>query len=97
MMTKKTIDDTAIKAATDLEEEYFYIVKEDGGQHRVLKNDKTIEDFNDAHAIIWGEHEAALISGGYLTIPVPVVTRDLPAEIDALKSRLDKIETPEAR
>ena len=95
-MDKKTIDDTAIKDATDLEAEYFDTVSDGAGHRRVIKKDKTIEDFNAAHAIIWRKHEDDLIDGGYLVVPVPVVTRNLQAEIDALKSRLDKIDTTEA-
>ena len=95
-MDKKEIDDTAIQAATGLEAEYFDVVVDGIGHRRILKKDKTIEGFNAAHAIIWRNHEDALISSGYLVVPVPVVTRDLTAEIDALKARLDKIETTEA-
>jgi len=96
-MTKKEIDDTALQAAIDLEEEYFDTVIDGVGLRRAIKKGKTLEDFNDAHAIIWRNHEATLINEGYLIPRVePEPPRDIAAEIDAIKSRLDKVETTEA-
>jgi len=93
METKESIDAIALTAHTALEAEYFDVVPDGAGQHRVLKEGKTIDNFNAAHAIIWREHENALIASGYLEPPVePEPSRDLAAELDALKARVDSIE-----
>ncbi len=44
-------------------------------------------DFDAEHGTNWDELEAELITEGYREAPVP--ERDLPAEVDALRTRLD--------
>ena len=98
MTAKIEIDNTALTEAQALEDEYFVIVKEDGGQHRELKKDKYIADFNAAHAVIWHNHETALIANGYMDVPVEMEpTRDLAAELDALKTKVDTLEATNER
>ena len=50
------------------------------------KHELTKEEFDIRHGQIWGDMEAELIAGGYLTLPEP--ERDLAAEIDDLKAEL---------
>jgi len=90
-MTKEEIDAKYTGQANELEAEYFDII--DSGlpsQQRQLKVDKSIEEFNLRHGEIWHNHEAELIAEGYLKPPEPM--RDLEAEIDDLKARIQKLE-----
>jgi len=48
------------------------------------------EDFDSSHGAIWASMEDELISEGYRTIPEP--PRDLIAEIDELKAKVEMLE-----
>ena len=50
----------------------------------------TKEQFDLQHGQIWADMEAELIAGGFITPPTP--PRDLEAEIDAIKARIEKLE-----
>ena len=89
-MTKDEIDTKYLDQANQLEAEFFDIVLDGVGQRRVLKEGKSIEEFNLKHGEIWRNHEAELIAGGYLTLPKP--PRNLEAEIDVLKTEIEKLE-----
>ena len=98
-MEKMDIDQKYIDQANQLEAEYFDIVYETDneekvvGQHRELKEGKSIDEFNQRHADIWRGHEAELIAEGFMKSPVPPEPkRDLAAEIDDIKSRLAQLE-----
>jgi len=89
-MLRETLDNEALRQIAALEEEYFIIVDEGiPTQRRVLREGKTLEDFNVHHADIWRTHEDSLIANGYIDAsqPAPPI-RDLAAEIDALKTEL---------
>ena len=90
MADRKEIDQRHLDQANALEAEFFDIVPDGVGQRRVLKEGKSIEEFNLKHSEIWRNHEAELIAGGYLTLPKP--PRNLEAEIDVLKTRIEKLE-----
>ena len=94
-MTKNGIDKKYLSQANTLEAEFFNII--DFGkpsQHRILKEDQTIQDFNQRHGEIWRNHEAELIAEGFMEVPIPPEpTRNLIAEIDDLKARIEKLET----
>lgn len=98
MLTKTEIDQKYIAQASQLEAEFFDIVEEfvadkKVGQHRVLKADKSIAEFNQRHGEIWRNHEAELIAEGFLKPPIPPEpVRDLAAEIDDLKAKVEKLE-----
>ena len=66
-MTKEEIDKKYLGQANQLEAEFFNII--DRGlpsQHRVLRDGKSIEEFNRRHGEIWRNHEAGLIANGFL-------------------------------
>jgi len=72
MISKQEIDKKYLDQANALEAEFFDIVDQGlPSQHRVLKLGKTIEDFNLAHGLIWRNHEAELIAGGFMEAPIP--------------------------
>ena len=50
----------------------------------------TKEQFALQHGKIWNDMEAELIAKGYLKLPEPV--KDLAAEIDSLKAKIEKLE-----
>jgi len=60
------------------------------GQHRELKPDKSMDEFNQRHAQIWQNHEAELIAEGYLIPREP--SRDLAFEVNQLETRLAALE-----
>lgn len=93
-MTKEQIDQKYLDQANQLEAEFFDIVDEGlPSQHRMLKADKTIEDFNLQHGDIWKAHEAELIAEGFIEAPIPPEPgRDLAAEIDEVKARVEELE-----
>lgn len=77
---KEDIDQKYLKQANKLEAEFFNIVNEfnsEGikiGQHRKLKDGKSIDDFNKRHVEIWRNHEQELIDKGHLE-PAPEIYR----------------------
>ena len=77
MPTEKEIKDTHKQLHDNLSEDYY--------QNKLMSK----EDFDYYHGQNWDDMEAKLIVEGHLTRPEP--TRDLAAEIDELKARLDKI------
>ena len=93
-MLREELDQKYIEQANQLEGEFFGIVDEGlPNQHRVLKAGKLIDEFNQRHSKIWHNHEAGLITGGFIIARVPPEpSRDLLAEIDELKSRLATLE-----
>ena len=50
----------------------------------------TKEQFDLQHGKVWADMEAELIAGGFI-LP-PILPRDLEAEIDDLKARIEKLE-----
>lgn len=93
-MTKQEIDEKYLIQASQLEAEFFDIVDEGlPNQHRELRAGKLLDDFNLAHGQIWKEHEAELISNGFMKAPIPPEPeRDLVTEIDELKARVEQLE-----
>ena len=68
---KEEIDQKYIEQANTLEAEFFDIILElkDGkviGQHRELKPDKSLDEFNTLHGEIWHNHELELIENGFI-------------------------------
>ena len=94
MPTKDEIDRKYIDWANALEANYFNIIDEGlPTQYRVLKEGKSIDDFNQEHGKIWRSHQAELISEGFMEVPSPPEpVRDLAAEIDDLKTRVELLE-----
>ena len=91
-MEKKTIDQRYLDQANTLEVEFFDIVPDGAGQRRVLKEGKSIGEFNLKHGEIWRNHEAELIARGFMEPPVePGPIRDLAQEIDALREEVEKL------
>lgn len=67
VMTKEEIDNKYLKLHDDLEREFFDIVDEGlPSQHRMLKLGKSIEEFNLRHSEIWRDHEAELVTQGFI-------------------------------
>ena len=90
---RKEIDQKYIDQANALEAEFFRIVhKGKPQQHRALKQGKTIQEFNQRHGKIWKAHQTELIAEGFMKPPPPPKpARDLEAEIDELRARLNDI------
>ncbi len=79
-MTREKIDKKALNSADALEHEFFRFIKETyeigktkkgvpiilEASHRELKENKTILEFNQRHALIWKQHEESLFEEGYL-------------------------------
>ena len=78
MSTEAEIRAKYKKLHDDLTERYYQ-------RHELTK-----EEFDLQHGKIWADMEAELIAGGYLTISPP--PRNLEAEIDELKKRVERIE-----
>ncbi len=95
MRTKIEIDNDYINQANTLEAEFFDVIDlNKPTQHRVLKVGKSLDEFDQRHSTIWENHIAELRQRGFLKPPPePVVRRDLYAEIDDLKARIEKLET----
>ena len=93
MAGRKEIDQRHLDQANALEAEFFDIINEGlPTQHRVLKEGKSIDEFNQKHGNIWRNHEAELIARGFMEPPVePEPIRDLAQEIDALKEEVEKL------
>ena len=93
-MLKAQIDQKHLNQHNTLEAEFFRIVNEGlPNQHRLLKAGKSQQDFDAQHGQIWRNHEAELIAEGYMKEPVPPKPpRDLVAEIDELKAKIEKSE-----
>lgn len=93
-MIKEEVTQKYLDQANALEAEFFDIVDErKPEQHRVLKNGKSLEEFNQRHGEIWRACEAELIAEGFMEAPVkPELVRDLSAELDELKGRMVKME-----
>ena len=92
-MKRKEIDKKYLSQANNLEVEFFDIVEKGlPNQHRVLKTGKIEAEFNQRHGEIWRSHESQLIAEGFLEAPKPPEpTRDLGAEVDALKLEIKKL------
>lgn len=68
-----------------------YKVLHDDLSNRYYKNHElSKEEFDTQHGKIWTDMEAELIAEGYITPPEPA--RDLAAEIDVLKVKVDELE-----
>lgn len=91
-MDKTQINEKYLAQATALEAEYFNVIPDGKGTKRVLKEGKTIEAFNSAHAIIWKNHQTEL---GIVRPPAPVI--NVKAEIQNIKSKLALIEAELAK
>ena len=93
-MKRKEIDKKYLSQANNLEVEFFDIVEKGlPNQHRVLKTGKIEAEFNQRHGDIWKAHEAELITSGFMAAPSPPEpVRDLAAELDDLKARIEKME-----
>ena len=93
MADRKEIDQRHLDQANALEAEFFDIIGEGlPSQLRVLKEGKSIDEFNQKHGNVWRNHEAELIAGGFMEAPVePEPIRDLAQEIDALKEEVEKL------
>ena len=93
MADRKEIDQRYLDQANTLEAEFFDIIDEGlPAQHRVLKEGKSTDEFNQKHGNIWRNHEAELIARGFMEPPVePEPIRDLAQEIDALKEEVEKL------
>lgn len=99
MGSKQEIDEMYLGLVGTLEADYFRIVFERNetggiiGQHRELRMGRSLEQFNELHGEIWGDHTAELIASGHLEPPVEIpLDRDLAAEIDELRSRIERLE-----
>ena len=94
METRKEIDQRYIDEANQLQAEFFDIA--DIGkpnQHRVLKGGKLLEEYNYRQGRIWQRHEGELLAKGFIEpIAEPEPVRDLTAEIDELKARVEELE-----
>ena len=93
-MDREEIDQKYIGEAAQLEAEFFDIVDEGKpSQHRVLKEGQSINEFDAKHTEIWRNHEAELIAEGFIQPTLePEPTRDLAAEIDDLRARIEELE-----
>ena len=93
-MTKEEIDQKYLDQANQLEAEFFGVLDQGlPSQYRILKAGKSVDGFNQRHGEIWSNHEAELIAGGFMEVEAPVVpTRDLAAELDDLKARVESLE-----
>ena len=79
MPTEKEIKDN-YKAQHDILTKNFY-----AGISGLTK-----EQFDLQHGKVWADMEAELIAGGFITLPP--LPRDLEAELDALKTKVEKLE-----
>jgi len=99
--TRAEIDEMYLGLAATLESDFFRIVKDKDkngkiiGQHRVLKKDLTIEDFNALHGEVWRNHEAELEAEGLIVPPKPDVEPTLAEQISELKARIEALEKKE--
>ena len=84
-MTEKEIRTKYKKIHGEMETEFYPL------KHAGLIDDELKAIFDTSHGQNWNDMEAELIAEGYLTILEP--PRDLEAEIDKLKARLDDITT----
>ena len=93
-MNRDQIDQKHLAEANQLEVEFFNIVDEGlPNQHRALKAGKTEAEFNQRHGDIWKSHQAELIAEGFMEAPKPPEpVRDVLAELDDLKVRIEKLE-----
>lgn len=89
-MSKEEIDQKYLGQASQLETEFFDVVNEGlPSQHRVLKDGKSIDEFNQRHGEIWLNHEAELIAEGFMEAPLPPEpTRNLAMEIEEIKAKI---------
>lgn len=93
-MERESIDQRYLNQVVALENEFFEVIdKGKPSQHRVLRSGKSIEEFDQRHGKIWQDHEAELIAEGLIQpSPPPLPSRDFAAEIDDLKTRMEKLE-----
>ena len=77
MVTENEIKDTQKQLHDDLSEDYY--------KNKLMSK----EDFDYLHGQNWDDMETELIAKGHRTIPEP--TRDLEAEITALKAEQGKL------
>ena len=98
MTTRTDIDNKYLNLARILEEEFFDIVPDGVGQKRVLREGKSIDEFNVRHGEIWKNHETELIAEGLIQLsPAPEPKRDLAAEIDEIKAKIADYDTLKAK
>ena len=79
MQTEKEIKTNFKKLHDDLSDIYY------DGTMGMSK-----EEFDNQHGMIWDTMRDELIAGGFITVPPP--PRDLKAEIDELKIKVDALE-----
>jgi len=75
-----------------LHDEFFETINIDTPrQERRLKLDKSADDFNQRYGELSSNYQAELIAAGFV-VKLPEPPRDLAAEIDALKARIETLE-----
>lgn len=94
MATREAIATKYNRQYRELHEEFFETINEGTPeQERRLKLDQSSEEFNRRFAEITQSYEAELAANGYPGLNPPVEEpRDLLAEIDSLRTRVEKLE-----
>lgn len=89
-MTIEEVNQHHINQHNALEAQFFRLVnKGKPNQHRLLKAQKSLDEFDQKHAEIWKAHEAELIAQGFMEAPTPPEPiRNPLLELDVLKERL---------
>ena len=76
-------------AEKEIKEKYKKLHDELSTSYYAGSSGLTQEQFDLQHSEIWSNMETELIAGGFIT---PLTSRDLEAEIDDLKARVEKLE-----